>query len=435
MKSLAVSVFWPTWEWIGHPERRWLFASYALSLSKRDSLKCRRIIESPWYQANFGHIFQLTSDQNEKLRFENDKTGYRIATSVGGAATGEGGDRIVIDDPHKPDDVTSDTIRESHLTWWKETMSTRLNDPKTGAKVIVMQRLHERDLSGHVLTDEDDWHHLKLPARYEAEPFLDCAVRAHDDRTEAGELLWPVHIPDKELSKLERNLGSYGTAGQMQQRPSPAEGGMIKRHWWRYWKPKGVDLPPITVKLPDGSFQNIIAVDLPESFDEQIQSWDMAFKDEKAAKGGKPDFVAGGVWGKKGADKFALDQVCDRMDFPKTCDALIAVSAKWPKAHAKLVEDKANGPAVIAHLKNKISGLIAVNPEGGKVSRVNAVSPQIESGNVYLPHPMIAAWVSPFIEQNAGFPNAANDDQVDQMSQALTRWLPDVRFATHEIQL
>jgi predicted phage terminase large subunit-like protein len=425
-KSLLVSVFWQTWEWTKNPQRRFLYASYAQSLSKRDSLKCRRIIESPFYQARYGKVFRLTSDQNEKMRFENDKTGYRIATSVGGSATGEGGDAIIVDDPHNAQEAQSDTMRENALTWWDETMSTRLNDPKTGAKVIVMQRLHERDLSGHVL-EQGGYEHLCLPAEYEVKPFVCLAGLSHDQRERAGELLWPERFDDKAIAELKTRLGSYGAAGQLQQRPSPAEGGMLKRYWWQYWQPKGANLPPVTVKQQDGSYRNYEAVELPESFDEVIQSWDMAFKDEKAAKGGKPDFVAAGVWGRKGANKYRLDEVHDRLDFPATCSAVIALSASHPKAITKLVEDKANGAAVIAQLKSKIPGLIPVEPEGGKIVRANAVAPEIESGNVYLPHPLLKPWTDAFIEECAAFPNGANDDRVDEMTQALTRMAVPVR--------
>jgi predicted phage terminase large subunit-like protein len=429
MKSLLVSVFFPTWEWIARPERRFLFSSYAQSLSKRDSIKCRRIIESPFYRAKYGHIFKLTSDQNEKMRFENNKTGYRIATSVDGSATGEGGDLIVVDDPHNAKQAQSDTIRENVLTWWDETMSTRMNDPKTGAKVIVMQRLHERDLSGHVL-EQGGYEHLCLPAEYEPKPFVCLAGLQHDKRTQPGELLWEERFDQPSIDALKRALGSYGAAGQLQQRPSPATGGILKRYWWQYWQPKGANLPPVMVQQEDGSFQNYIAVDLPDSFDEEIQSWDMSFKDEKAAKGGKPDFVCGGLWKRKGANKYRFDEVHDRLDFPATCSAVIAFSAAHPKATAKLVEDKANGSAVIATLKSKISGLIPVEPEGGKIVRANAVAPEIESGNVFLPHPMLKPWVDAFIEECAAFPNGANDDRVDEMSQALTRMATPV----HESQ-
>src|ERR1017187_10876144 len=139
MKSLLVSVLWPAWEWIRWPERRWLFSSYAATLSIRDSVKCRRLLESPWYKTRWGHVFMLTGDQNAKMRFDNNRSGYRLSTSVGGAVTGEGGDRIVCDDPHNVADVTSDAIRKSALDWWDIAVSTRVNDPKTSAMVIVMR--------------------------------------------------------------------------------------------------------------------------------------------------------------------------------------------------------------------------------------------------------------------------------------------------------
>jgi len=166
MKSLTASVFWPCWVWTKNPERRWLYCSYAQRLATRDSLKCRRLITSPWYQRNWGHVFRLMGDQNEKARFENDRTGYRLATSVHGSNTGEGADIIVCDDPHNIRERESEVKREAVLMWWDEVMSTRLNNPQTGARVIVMQRLHERDLSGHVI-EKGGWDHLCLPARFE----------------------------------------------------------------------------------------------------------------------------------------------------------------------------------------------------------------------------------------------------------------------------
>src|SRR5271168_4065422 len=142
MKSLLVSVFWPAWEWIQYPERRWLYSSYAAALSTRDSVMCRRLIESPWYRSRWGHVYSLTGDQNAKTRFDNSRSGYRLSTSVGGSVTGEGGDRIVCDDPHNVSDVASDATRKSAIDWWDIAMSTRVNDPKTSAMVIVMQRCH-----------------------------------------------------------------------------------------------------------------------------------------------------------------------------------------------------------------------------------------------------------------------------------------------------
>lgn len=159
------------------------------------------------------------------------------------------------------------------------------------------------------------------------------------------------------------------------------------------------------------------AVALPKEFETVLQSWDLAFKDLATS-----DFVVGQTWGAIQADRFLLDQHRGRLDMPQTMQAIRAMTEKWPASGRKLVEDKANGPAVIAALQHEISGLIAINPEGGKIARAQAVSPQVESGNVYLPHPMIALWVETFIDECAAFPNVMHDDQTDAMTQALN-WL------------
>lgn len=390
MKSLAVSVFWPVWTWTQNPAFRWLFASYAQSLSTRDSLKCRRLIESPWHQQKWGHLYRLADDQNLKMRFDNTATGYRIATSVGGLTTGEGGDAVVVDDPHNVLEALSDLKRERALTWWDQSMSTRLNDPATGVKVIVMQRVHERDLSGHVL-EQGGYEHLCLPARYEPTTYV-TGIGWQDPRTEHDELLWPARFSEQDIAALERSLGSYAAAGQLQQRPSPGSGGVLKRDWWQFY------------------------TEMPKSFDKMVLSWDMTFKDTKGS-----DFVVGQVWGRIGADAYLLDQTRARLDFPATLKAFQSQVLKWPDATAKYVEDKANGPAVIAMLRRIIAGITAVNPQGGKEARAAAVSPVIESGNVYLPAPSIAPWIDGFIEECAAFPNGAHDDQVDAMTQALSK--------------
>lgn len=411
MKSLSVAVFWPAWEWTRNPESRWVFMSYAGKLSLRDSVKCRRLIQSRWYQENWGDKFQLTGDQNAKERFENNQTGYRLASSVGGLGTGEGGNRIVCDDPHSVSEAESDISRQGVLDWWDQTMSSRLDNPKTDTKVIVMQRVHEADLSGHVLA-QGGYEHLCLPAEYEGSK-RSTSIGWRDPRLKSGELLWPDRFGLSEVEALKRSMGSYAAAGQLQQRPAPAEGGILKRHWWRYWQPLGMKLPPVMVRFPDGELRGIAPVTLPEGL-EEIQSWDCAFKDLRTS-----DYVAGGVWGRRIADKFLLTQVRERMDCPATVKAVRDLSRDWPGTKAKLVEDKANGPAVIQMLQHEVAGLIAVNPEGGKEARAQAVSPEIESGNVYLPHPHVAPWVTAFIEECAAFPNGAHDDQVDQMTQAL----------------
>lgn len=420
MKSLICCVFWPTWVWATKPETRWLFSSYGESLSIRDSLKCRRVIQSNWYQRNWGEVFKLTGDQNSKIRFENDKTGYRLATGVGGLGTGDGGDFIIADDPLKQADAHSPAERETVIDWWDNTMSTRGNNPESVVKVVIMQRLHEQDLSGHLLDkmkiDGQHYEHLCLPAEYEPTTKV-TSLGWRDPRSEHGELLWPERFTPAALKDLKSSMDNYAVAGQMQQRPAPDAGGIFKKKDWRYWKPKGVTFPPVIVRLEDNTLLEIEAVDLPDSFDEQMQSWDLAFKDTKTS-----DFVAGQVLGRLGANKYMLDYYKERADIGKTIAAIETMTTKWPDAYAKLVEDKANGPAVIQSLTNKIDGLIAVNPEGGKVGRAHAAAPSVESHNVYLPHPALYSWVNEFVDSCAGFPNMAHDDDVDAFTQALIRW-------------
>jgi len=414
-KSLLAAVFWPAWVWIDKPETRWLCASYAATLSVRDSLRCRRLIESEWYQQNWGHLYQLTSDQNQKNRYENDRTGYRIATSVGGSATGERADVVVVDDPHSVDQAESDAERRTAVEWFNGTMSTRLNDFATGHKIVIQQRLHEADLTGDLL-GKGDFDLLCLPAEFEPERRCTTSIGWTDPRQVAGELLWPDKVTAPHLEQLKVSLGSYRYAGQYQQRPSPAVGGIFQRVWWQYWGPAHTDLSPVAVRLPDGGVRNIPVVRVPAEFDTMIQSWDMAFKDKDTS-----DYVVGQVWGAKGADRFLLDQRRGHLDMPATKEAVRTLSEAWPKAGAKLVEDKANGPAVIQELKHDVDGLIEVQPDGGKIARAHAVSPIVESGNVYLPHPSIAPWVEALIEETAVFPHGRHDDQVDALTQALNR--------------
>ena len=238
---------------------------------------------------------------------------------------------------------------------------------------------------------------------------------AQDPRTRPGELLWPAREGPAEIARAKRAMGSYAYAGQYQQRPAPQEGGILKRHWWRFWRPPGRELPPVRVRLADGGTAEIEAVELPR-LEEVVQSWDMAFKD-----GANADYVVGQVWGAAGADRYLIDQVRARLGFTDTLAAVKELSKKHPGARTKLVEEAANGAAVIASLRHQLSGLVAVSPKGSKESRAHAVSPQIEGGNVYLPHPQLAPWVEDLIEEASAFPNGAYDDQVDVLTQALLR--------------
>lgn len=415
MKSLLISVMWPVWSWLFTPYLRFLTASYAQSLATRDSLKSRRLIQSQWFQSQWSHTFQLTGDQNQKLRYENDATGFRVATSVGGA-TGERATVRILDDPHNIDDAQSDTIREGVIDWVKTVWSEREADSKTSVDIVVMQRLHERDVSGYLLEEIGGYEHLMLPMRFESERRCHTVIGFTDPRTEPGELLCEARNDEAAVQEKEKRLGSYGAAGQLQQRPSPAEGGIFKRQWWRFWQPVGMNLPPVFIKLTDGSLFGCPVVTLPETFDTQLQSWDMTFKDTKTSA-----FVVGQAWARLKANKYLLDQTRKRLDMPGTVREVRSFTTKHPKITAKLIEDKANGPAVIQTLRGEISGLIAVNPQGDKVARAHAVSPETEAGNVYLPHPQIAPWVNDFIERFATFPNAVYKDEIDTFTQALMR--------------
>jgi hypothetical protein len=334
-KSLLTAVFWPAWVWIDHPETRWLFSSYREPLAVRDSVKCRRLIESDWYQQCWGESYQLSADQNQKGRFENTRTGYRVVVPMS-AGTGERGDYVVVDDPHSVDQAESETERRSAVEWWNGSMATRLNDLSTGHKIVIMQRLHESDLTGDLLAKGGyDW--LCLPAEFEPERRCTTSIGWSDPRQELGELLWPEKVRAANLHDLKVTLGDYRYAAQYQQRPSPAEGGILKRGWFRFWRPAHQELPPVPVKMPDGQVRSIPALPLPPSFDDMVQSWDFAFKDLAHS-----DYVVGQVWAALGADRFLLDQQRERMDMPRSLEAIRMMSQRWPRAAAKLVEDKAN---------------------------------------------------------------------------------------------
>lgn len=415
MKSTCVSIMWPAWTWIDRATERFMFASYSSSLSLDHSVKRRSIIRSDWYQGNWGDSFSISDDYDTKGEFKNDKWGTMIATSVDGAATGKGGDVVVVDDLMNPKEADSDLDRIHANRFFDQTLSNRFDDPKSGALVIVAQRLHEDDVIGHAL-ETGHWEHLVLPMEFDVHRRSVTSLGWTDPRTVEGELLHEGRFGVEEVSGYKKQHGSYAYASQYQQLPSPAGGGMFKDHWWRYWKPEGVDLPPVMVRFPDGQVHSIAPVTVPKQFDEKIQSWDFAFKDTDSS-----DYVAGSTWGRMGADKYLLDLVNERLDLPGSIKAIEDMTLRHPDAAAKYVEDKANGPAVVQSVRHRISGVIATNPDGGKKARASAITPQVEAGNVYLPHPSVAAWVDKYKKQHSDFPNATHDDMVDTTSQALIK--------------
>lgn len=396
MKSLMVSVLWPVWEWIARPGERWIFTSYSDTLATKHSVDRRTVIQSSWYQRHWGHRVQLASDQNVKGEFQNTRRGVMVATSVGGSITGKGGNRIVVDDPHNTTHAESDAQRVAARTYFSRTLSTRLDDKKRGAIVVVMQRLHEEDLSALCL--DSRFTHLCLPAEAETQTTILFPRSGRVATRDPGDPLWPDREGTVELAQQKRMLGSTAYAGQYQQHPAPAGGIIFQRGWWKFYD------------------------DYPQ-MDQLTQSWDMSFKDRK-----DNDYVVGLVGGRRGADIYIIDRVKGQWSFTESCRQVRLLSHRHPRAHTKLIEDAANGPAIIDALRHDCSGIIPVQPEGGKLSRAQAVQPLVEAGNVYLPNPRRhgslvpgRSWVDDFIHQLAIFPNGAHDDDVDAFSQLLVR--------------
>lgn len=424
-KSSLLSVAWPAWTWLHDnesplmgPQVQWLYASYAHSLSLRDSLKTRRLIESPWYQENWGRKFALAGDQNTKHRFDNDKGGYRIATSVGGSVTGEGGSVLVVDDPLGALDSNSEAARSECLMWWDESMSTRLSI-KEGAFVIVMQRLHEEDLSGHVLKQEG-YEHLMLPARFDSTRVCVTSLGFEDPRTDDGEPLWPERFDDAALKQLETSLGPTAAAGQLQQMPQPRGGGVIKREWWQLWE--DAQFPPM---------EYIVA------------SLDPAYTEDK--ENDYNGFVVLGVYrDKNDLPRIMLMTAWEKrltLHGPPQPQVKEADRTKWGvvewvahscrrfKVDKLLIENKASGKSVQQEIKrlyqNETWSTQLVEPKGDKVARMYRVEPLFAEGMVYSPD---REWADLTIDRVAQFPKGSSDDIPDALSQGLG-WLRDSGWA------
>ena len=406
-KSMLTTVLFPTWQWTVNPGWKVITTSYGDMPVKRDCLRSRGLLESKWWRARWGHQMHPRKAQWTNTDYRNREGGFRLGATVGGQVTSEHANTHIYDDPLKPLDVTgslhvSKVALQRVETFETQTMATRFVDIANSVKIIVQQRLHEGDPTGRALQDAD-YVHLCLPMEYEPKVFIDggaCPIksckaqhRVKDPRTEPGELLDPIRKPREAVEKLKFDLGARGAAAQLDQRPAPAEGAIFKQHMIRRYR----------------------RAELPR-FDRMIQSWDMTFKKTESGS-----FVCGQVWGQKGADCYLLDQIRERMGLTATCDAVRALSVKWPKAHKKYIEEKANGSAVHDTLKSELTGIIMVEPEGGKEARANAVEPMWEAGNVWLPYEDEAPWIGGFIEEHLGFPAVVNDDQVDTMSQALVK--------------
>jgi len=419
MKSLLVSVFWPAWVWGpgDDPESRWLTTSYGDKLAIRDARKTRHLIGSEWYRARWGHKFDLLPDQNQKSRFENTKLGYRVASGAGGAIMGEGGDYLIVDDPHKADDADSANALEGVSTWWDQTMSTRASNPKTSVKVVIMQRLHDLDLAGHIQARAKEehggeWEVLSLPARYEPTTRV-TGLGWSDPRRTDGDLLWPERFGENEVAELEMTLGEYGTAAQLQQRPAPRGGGVYKEAWWgdetrydfddRHLRAavvaRWLSLDTAITDKETSAFSTCVVIEMLQRFR------------------GHDGFVA-----------LVRHVERDKLTYPKLVpwvEGLIPIWNYDTKLQGVVIENKSSGIALVQSFQDSsdlgVRRLIrSYNPKGSKVVRSMRAGVWCSQGCILLPKPCgNCLWLFPFEQEIFRFPNAPYADQADAFAQGI----------------
>lgn len=394
-KSMTITETFPSYFIGRNPNKRVIATAYSEGLARKfGRLNRNKLVE-------FGsEIFniQMANDNSTATNWSvGDNAGGMVATGIGGSITGEGADLMIIDDPIKNNaEAQSETIRNKIWDEWETTLSTRLH--KGASVIVVMTRWHEDDIVGRLLERSPyDWERIRMPA-----------IAEDDDDLLGREVGEPLSIElgfDERWAELKKQeVGSKTWNALYQQRPSASEGNIFKREWWQYYE------------------------QAPRKFDRMIISWDLTFKGNDSN-----DYVVGQVWIKKGADKYLVEQVRGQMDFPDTLQAVKTLARKYPKAREILIEDKANGPAVISSIQREVAGVIPIKPKESKVARAQSVTPQIESGNVFLPK--YAAFVDDLIEECASFPNSANDDQVDALSQALNRLVEEKRGVVSNVNI
>ena len=383
-KSMTVTETFPSFFLGKNPEKRVIEISYSGSLAQQFGKRNRDKVEE------YGPVLfnqYLSPVHHTKTNWDlQNGTGGMISVGIGGSITGYGADLLIVDDPIKNRaEAESQTYREMLWSEYQSTVSTRLH--ADGAVIIILTRWHEDDLAARLLNPEygkvEDWKIISLPAI--------CEDAEGDPLgREVGAALWPAGGYDELwAARQKETVGTYAWSSLYMQTPTPSSGGMFKREWWKRW-----------AALPSGLY-------------DYLQSWDCTFKDKDSS-----DYVVGQVWARKGADRYLIDQVRGRMTFTETLNAMRDLSAKWPQTTRKLVEDKANGTAVIDVLRREIPGIVPVEPFGGKVVRAHATTAVAEAGNVYIPAASVAPWVGDFVEEMASFPSGAHDDQVDCYSQA-----------------
>lgn len=400
-KSELASRIFPAYYLTRHPGRWVGLCSYAADLAQTFSRTARDHYTHP----DVGGV--IRGDSAAVKHWETPQGGGMWAAGVGGPITGKGFHLGVIDDPIKnAEEASSETIREKQKDWYRSTFYTR-EEPQ-GAIVVIQTRWHEDDLAGWLLTLEQEdeperWHVVNLAAvadRADERPVFPITCTVEPDWRSPGEALCPERYDAAKLNQLKSKVGSYYFGALYQQRPTSAAGDVFKRDWWQFYTTPDHPIPGVPT--------------LPPSLHRVIQSWDMAFKDEETS-----DYVSGQVWGAHHTKCYLLDRIKERLSFTASCQAVVGMTAKWPKSRGKYIEDKANGPAIINALRRSVVGVVPVKPDGGKLARAYAVQPMVEAGQVYLPHPRIAPWVEDFMREMGQFPRGAHDDDVDACTQAL----------------
>lgn len=403
LKSKLVSVFFGAWCWAKTPGESFILTSYSDSLSEELNMARRTLLMSSWFQTTFPGKVLFTADQNRREQYRNMAGGVAIATSTEGTVTGKGADYLLVDDLLSPQQSFSDRDRQNANRFFDSTLRSRLNEPTRGCIIIVCQRLHEADLPGYLAESEPGaWQVLNLPMEAEQDEDIVFPISGRIVHRKAGDLLHPQRWPKAWVDKQKKTLGRIVWSSQYQQRPSPKEGNLVKVSDICFYG--GKDL---TTGERDP--------DLPEEFERTIISVDCAFKDKSTS-----DYVAILVIGVIGSRRYVRHITNAHLNLDGTEAEIRAAHQNFGPVSCVLVEDKANGSAVIAHLTEELSGVIAVNPEGGKFARMMAAAPEFEAHNWFFDR--TGAWTSKAVDQLCLFPNAKNDDIADAVSQAAI-WL------------
>ena len=428
LKSYIFNIMWTPWAWTKYPWLKFINNSFVEDLAIDLCVKSRRIIESDWYQGYWGAIYKLATDKNTRSWYDNDRGGMRRTSSTKGNIYGTGADFIINDDPQDPKMGGSELERKTVIDHHTKVLYTRLNNQRTGLRITVQQRLHEEDLTGYLMSRNPEKHiHICIPVE---ETDLISPKELHEQYKDG--LFFPQHPSfSRETlldARLPTNLGPMEYATQMLQQPIPDEGAIFKKYWWRFWQPKGANLPPIQVRNTNKKLQNCVLVTLPENLEIVIDSWDTAFEGLESS-----DDVVGVKIARHGANKYLLDVIKGKLNFKETKDKIKELRLRNTSTSATLIEKSANGPAIINDLGGEIPALIPIKT--GRLSKEERVrlldnvpyAAQVEAGNIYLPHPNIAPWAEDFIMEHAKFPKGAQDGQVDAAGQAVN-YLTTTRF-------